>query len=132
MTAALIIGLVFGSIAALLHLYIFVLESFRWMRPSTWKTFGLKTQDEAETTRALALNQGFYNLFLAIGAGLGIGLLIAGNGLGYAFAFLALGSMVAASLVLLISNPKLARSAAIQGTTPLIAVVALAIACAVQ
>jgi putative membrane protein len=36
-------------------------------------------------------------------------------------------SMLAAALVLVISNPKLARAALIQGVLPLIAVVALAI-----
>lgn len=130
MTAALIVGLVFGSIAALLHVYIFVMESIRWTLPATWKVFGLKSQQEAEITKPLALNQGFYNLFLAIGAAAGVIFLAVGrDGAGYALAFLALGSMLAASLVLLVSNPKLARSAVIQGATPLVAVVALVIAC---
>ena len=61
MTAA----LVFASLAAVLHVYIFVLESFQWTSPRTRATFGT-TQEEAETTKLLAFNQGFYNLFLAI------------------------------------------------------------------
>ena len=55
----------FSLLAALLHVYIWVLESFRWTEPSTRKTFGVSEAD-AEVTKPLAYNQGFYNLFLAI------------------------------------------------------------------
>jgi hypothetical protein len=63
---------VFVALAGVLHVYIFVLESAWWTRPKTWKRFGLTSQAEAETTRPLAYNQGFYNLFLAVGASLGL------------------------------------------------------------
>src|SRR5688572_547707 len=56
---------VFAVLAALLHVYIFVLESFRWTEPSTRKTFGVSEQDAA-VLAPMAYNQGFYNLFLAI------------------------------------------------------------------
>ncbi|QJU54826.1 DUF1304 domain-containing protein [Herbiconiux sp. KACC 21604] len=68
------------GIAGLIHVYIFVLESIRWRAPSTWRVFGLRSQEEADTTAGLAYNQGFYNLFLAIGALLGVVLLLAGGG----------------------------------------------------
>ena len=55
----------FSLLAALLHVYIWVLESFRWTEPSTRKTFGVSEAD-AEMRKPLAYNQGFYNLFLAI------------------------------------------------------------------
>ncbi len=55
----------FSLLAALLHVYIWVLESFRWTEPATRKTFGTSEAD-AEITRPMAYNQGFYNLFLAI------------------------------------------------------------------
>ena len=128
----LVIGVVFGALAGLFHIVIFTMESVLWTRPAVFKRFGLKSVDEAATTRSLALNQGFYNLFLAIGTAVGL-ILLATPSLrqaGYALAFISLGSMVAASLVLLISNPKLARAAATQGALPLLAVVALAIAAA--
>ena len=63
---------VFAGLAALLHVYIFVLESVRWEHPSTRRTFGT-TPETAAITKPLAYNQGFYNLFLAIGAFIGIG-----------------------------------------------------------
>jgi putative membrane protein len=131
MNLLLILGLVFGALAAILHVVIFVMESVLWTRPAIWKRFGLSSEEEAQTIRPMALNQGFYNLFLAVGAAVGVVLLAStgGNGAGYALAFLSLGSMLAASLVLLISNPRLARAAATQGVAPLIAIVLLAIAC---
>jgi putative membrane protein len=58
-------AMIFAGLAALLHVYIFVMESLTWTSARTRATFGT-TQEEAETTKLLAFNQGFYNLFLAI------------------------------------------------------------------
>jgi putative membrane protein len=125
----LIVAIVAASLAALLHIYIFLMESVLWMRPSTWKRFGLKSQDEATTIRPMALNQGFYNLFLAIGVIVGLFLLPhpALHAPGVLLIFFSCASMLAAALVLIISNPKLARAAVLQGIFPLIAVAALAV-----
>jgi len=126
-TALLVAGSVFVSIAALIHVYIFVLESLRWSRPATWKTFGLKSQ--ADVVKPMAFNQGFYNLFLALGVLAGIVLIATSHtAAGLAVALFAAGSMVAAALVLIISSPKLARAAAIQGIAPLVGVVLLGLA----
>lgn len=48
------------------HLYFFVLESLLWKKPLGRKTFRMDAA-QAEATATLAVNQGFYNLFLAIG-----------------------------------------------------------------
>lgn len=125
----LVIAVVFAALAALLHVFIFLMESVLWMRPATWKRFGLKSQEEAATIRPMALNQGFYNLFLAVGIFVAF-LLLPHPTLHVAGEMLLLfccASMVAAALVLLISNRKLSRAALTQGVLPLIAVVALAI-----
>ena len=74
-----IIATVFGALAALLHVYIFVMESVQWTQPRVWKRFGVPDQAAADTTKPMAYNQGFYNLFLAIGAILGIVLYWAGG-----------------------------------------------------
>ena len=121
-----ILATVFAALAALLHVYIFVMESVQWTQPKVWKRFGVADQAAAETTKPMAYNQGFYNLFLAIGAVIGIILFVAGSadaGLraaGLALVLFSLGSMVAAALVLLTTGMKYLRPALIQGTLPLI------------
>ncbi|MGO9929169.1 MAG: DUF1304 domain-containing protein [Mycobacterium sp.] len=118
-------GLVFAALAALLHVYIFTMESLTWTSPRTRVTFGT-TADEAETTKLLAFNQGFYNLFLAIVTGIGIGGVAMGHHtVGVALIFAGVGSMAAAAVVLLLSAPDKARAALTQGTFPAIAVVLL-------
>ena len=51
-------------VVAALHTGFFVLESVLWTSTKVMRIFG-NTEEEAQTTRALALNQGFYNLGVA-------------------------------------------------------------------
>jgi putative membrane protein len=125
-------ALIFAGLAALLHVYIWVMESFLWTSPRTRAAFGI-TEEEAQTTKLLAFNQGFYNLFLAIITVVGI--VIGGFGrhdAACALIFAGTGSMLAAAVVLLASSPDKARAAVTQGAFPLIAVVLLAVALATQ
>ena len=128
MTVFVILGSLFVFVAAVIHVLIFFMESVLWTKPSTWKRFGLTSQAEADTVRPMAFNQGFYNLFLAIGVG--IGLIMIGSNVagGVPIALFAAGSMVAAALVLLLSNRKLARAAIIQGAAPLLGIIFLVLA----
>ncbi len=124
----LVAALIFAGLAALLHVYIFTMESLTWTTPRTRKVFGT-TAEEAETTKLLALNQGFYNLFLAIVTAVGIIAVALGHtGIGAALVFAGVGSMLAAAAVLLASSPDKARAAVTQGLFPLVAVALLAIA----
>jgi len=122
-------SLLFAFLAAALHVFIFTMESLTWTRPATWKRFGVASQPDAETTKSLAYNQGFYNLFLAIGALTGVGLVaFAGAGsaqavAGWTLIFSCCGSMLLAAAVLALTGRKYLRAAATQGTTPLLAVV---------
>jgi putative membrane protein len=122
-------SLVFAFLAAALHVYIFTMESFTWTKPATWKTFGITSQADAETTKPLAYNQGFYNLFLAIGAFVGTACIaLAPQGsvqsvVGWTLIFTCCGSMLLAAIVLALSGRKYLRPAVLQGTTPLLAVV---------
>ncbi|MFT4305415.1 MAG: DUF1304 domain-containing protein [Microbacterium sp.] len=127
----LIAGLVFAGIAALVHVYIFVLESWRWRHPRTRAIFGIRTEEEARVTAPLAFNQGFYNLFLAVVAALGILFVVVGSPtVGGTLVFAGAGSMVAAGLVLVVASPSRARAALVQAVAPLIAIVLLAVALA--
>ena len=120
-------GLVFAILAALLHVYIFMLESLTWTSPRTRATFGT-TEEEAQTTKLLAFNQGFYNLFLAIVTVVGVVAVFTGaTAVGAALVFAGVGSMLAAAVVLIASSPDKARAAVTQGTLPLIAIVLLVV-----
>ena len=117
-------GLIVAALAALVHVYIFTMESLTWTSPRTRATFGT-TPEEAETTKLLALNQGFYNLFLAIVTGVGVGAVAMGcRAVGAALIFAGVGSM-AAAVVLLISARDKARAAVVQGLFPTIAIILL-------
>jgi len=121
-----ILALVFAGLAALLHVYIFVLESVRWTQPKTWKVFGIADQQAADVTKSMAYNQGFYNLFLAVGAAIGIVFWVVngiGDVAGRTLLIFSLGSMLAAALVLVTSGKKYLRPASIQGTLPLIGLI---------
>src|SRR6202008_3608519 len=108
-------GLVFAGLAALLHSYIFTMESLTWTSKRTRAVFGT-TAEEAETTKLLAFNQGFYNLFLAIVAVIGVVAIGLGHrAVGAALVLAGVGTMAAAALVLLASSPDKARSAVVQG-----------------
>lgn len=121
-----IIATIFAALAALLHVYIFVMESVQWSQPRIWKRFGVADQAAADTTKPMAYNQGFYNLFLAIGTVIGLVLYFAGGAdsplraAGLALVLFSLGSMLAAALVLLTTGGKYLRPALIQGTLPLV------------
>src|SRR5215471_1930646 len=71
-----IIGNVLVGLVALTHAYILVLEMFLWTSPIGRRAFGT-TPEFAQQTRAIGMNQGLYNGFLA--AGLIWGLVAGGN-----------------------------------------------------
>jgi len=123
------LGLVFALLAAVLHIYIWVMESLRWTSPRTRAVFGT-TEEEAQTTKLLAFNQGFYNLFLALITLVGILMVRTGQfTAGPALLFASLGSMLGASVVLLVSSRGgKARAAFMQGIFPLIAIVLFVVA----
>ena len=119
------VALVLAVLAALLHVYIFVMESVTWTSPKTRATFGL-TAAEAEQTKVLAFNQGFYNLFLAVVTALGVILMIAGQRpAGAALLLAGAGSMAAAALVLVLSARDKWSAALKQGVLPLLCVIAV-------
>ncbi|PXA72339.1 DUF1304 domain-containing protein [Cryobacterium arcticum] len=116
-----IVASVFVALAALLHVYIFLMESAWWTRPKIWQRFGLANQADAETTKPLAYNQGFYNLFLAVGAILGLFLYFGGpEQAGAALILFSTASMFLAAIVLTTTGPGRVKSALTQGTLPLI------------
>ncbi len=111
-------------VAGLIHVMIFAMESLAFGRPPVQRTFGVAPGDLA-AVRPWAFNQGFYNLFLAIGALGGLALLHTGSTVeGRTLVLFACGSMLAAAVVLIATNRRMLRAAAIQGLAPLVALVA--------
>ncbi|MDQ1733742.1 MAG: putative rane protein [Pseudonocardiales bacterium] len=120
------VALIAASVAGLLHAGFFYLESIAFSRPETYRRFRVRSADEAAVIRPWAFNQGFYNLFLGIGALVGVVIFAGGrHGEGRALIALATASMLGAAVVLLATDRRMARPAAIQGTFPLIALVLL-------
>ena len=107
-------------LAGLIHLLIFCMESLWWTTPQVRARFR-QTPEQAATTRLLAFNQGFYNLFLGLGTLGGLALVP----LGHPHAGFILVSwnclfMVGAAIVLALSAPGMWRGALVQGTAPLL------------
>lgn len=120
----LILTVVLALLAAVLHVVIFAMEAVLFRRPDVHTRFGTRPQD-VDAVAPWAYNQGFYNLFLAIGAAVGGGLaLVDGTrDTGLALVLLTCGSMLAAALVLALSDRRMLRAAVTQGTLPALAVV---------
>lgn len=124
------VSLVFAALAALLHVYIWAMESLWWTTDRVRATFGT-TPEDAQTTKTLAFNQGFYNFFLAVITVMGIvAHLRNADAVGTALVGAGVGSMLAAALVLASTGRSRWRAAATQGTLPLLALVTLAVASA--
>ena len=112
-------------VAAALHVLFFIMESVTFRQPTVAARFGLTTPDQIAAVRPMAFNQGFYNLFLAVGIAGGLALVAAGSvDAGRAIVLFACACMVGAGLVLLSTNRRFVRSAAIQAVPPFVAIVA--------
>ncbi|MFV0254186.1 MAG: DUF1304 domain-containing protein [Beutenbergiaceae bacterium] len=118
-------ALVLVGMSSLLHVAIFGMESVLWRRPAIWRRFGLRSQADAEISRPLAYNQGFYNLFLAIIGFTGIGLEASGNPGGFVLMVVATASMAAAALVLTTTGRGYLPAALVQGTVPAVGLLLL-------
>ena len=121
-----IVAVVAALGAAGLHVLFFILESVTFTQPSVAARFGLTTPEQIAAVRPMAFNQGFYNLFLAIGIVGGLALVVTGSvDAGRAIVLFACACMVGAGAVVFVSSRRFARSAAIQAVPPLVAIVAM-------
>jgi putative membrane protein len=122
-----VMAVVFGVVAGVVHLGFWLMESIRWRQPAIWKRFGVSSQEEADALAFAMQNQGYYNLFLAIGAIAGAVLVstdIAGRTtlLGYCCLF-----MLGAAVVLFVARRTMVQAALVQGVPPAFALLALAL-----
>ncbi|MFC6158202.1 DUF1304 domain-containing protein [Kribbella jiaozuonensis] len=119
-----VIAQVFVVIAGIFHLFVFAMESLLFRKPSTYRRFLVKDDTEMAAARPWAFNQGFYNLFLAVGA---LGGLIWSGDKGHAIALFACACMAGAGVVLLASDRRMLRAAATQAVPPIVALVLAAL-----
>lgn len=115
---------IFALLAAALHVLIFCMESLWFMRPGIHKRFGAATTADAEARRLFAFNQGFYNLFLAIGIFVGLAFLNFGDNVivGRTLVLFSCACMIGAGVVLFFSaGRRMLRAAVLQGIFPLLA-----------
>jgi putative membrane protein len=116
---------VFAVAVAALHVLIFLMESVLWMRPDVHRRFGVRSVADAEGVRRFAFNQGFYNLFLAIGIALGLVLWHSGQPVaGRTLVVFGCACVLAAALVLVGSDRRMWRAALIQGAPAALALAA--------
>jgi putative membrane protein len=115
-------------LAALIHISFLLLESVLFERPDVWRRFGLASAEQASVVRPMAFNQGFYNLFLALGILAGLVLVETGNPVaGKAIVMFACAAVVGAGAVLLATSRRFLVSAVIQAGPPLVALIAAAL-----
>lgn len=118
----LIAAAVFTLVAAAVHFYFFALESLRWTAAETMEAYGITSPQDAEATQPLAYTQGFYNLFLGVGAVLGVLLIGVSNPVaGLTLMSFSTACMALASVVLLAGKWHLGRIALIRGVPALLA-----------
>ena len=109
-----------GMVAGGIHVLIFCMESLWWTTPGVRARFR-QAPEQAQATRLFAFNQGFYNLFLALGLFAGFALALSGHPFaGLALATWSCLSMLGAAIVLAVSAPQMWRGALIQGAAPLL------------
>jgi len=107
-------------LAGVVHVLIFCMESLWWTTPKVRERFRQRPE-QAEATKLFAFNQGFYNLFLALGVFVGFALLLARRPVaGLTLMTWSCLSMFGAAVVLAASAPQMKRGALIQGTAPLV------------
>jgi putative membrane protein len=110
-------------VAGLLHVLIFAMESLLFRRPQVYQRFATAASD-VDAVRPWAFNQGFYNLFLGLGALTGV---VWSGTVGRTLVAFACLCMLGAAIVLIGTDRRMARAALIQGLPPLVALVALAV-----
>ena len=112
-------------LAAAIHVWFFVVESLLFGRPGVAARFGLRTDEQIAAVRPMAFNQGFYNLFLAIGIAAGVAQIASGADVaGRAVVLFCCLCMLWAGIILLVTSRRFLQAALVQLVPPLVAIVA--------
>ena len=120
-------AVVFAIITSICHILFFAAESILWMEPSVHQSilssseqFQVEIFTQAKIMETVFFNQGFYNLFLAIGLFFGLGLYYKGyREMGVTLISYICLFCLGAALVLVFSTGAIA-GAIVQGFPPLV------------
>ncbi len=128
MTPVFVIGLVVATMAAILHIAFFVLESVLFRMPVGRRLFGVRSENDSAPLRLFAVNQGVYNLGLAVVVLVGLVLVIVhpSTAMGVAVIVAGCSVMLVAGVALAVTAPRrMVPIALAQGGLPLVAIIAL-------
>lgn len=128
MSALTVTGLVVASMASLLHMVFFVLESVLFRTPGVRRLFGVRPDADSAPLRLFAVNQGLYNLALAVAVLVGVVVAIAApvSNLGVIVVLTGCAVMVVAGIALAVTAPRRTLPIALaQGGLPALAIIAL-------
>ncbi len=125
-------GLGFAGIAAMLHAVFFVLESVLFRRPAGRRLFRVRADQDSAVLRLFAVNQGLYNLALAVVVVIGIAVQLTADSAsplaigGLAVTITGCSIMVVAGAALaLTAPPRMLGAALAQALPPVLAIVLL-------
>ncbi|HVK21151.1 MAG TPA: DUF1304 domain-containing protein [Actinokineospora sp.] len=100
-----IVAQIFAGIAGLIHVVVWVWESFLFRRPGIHKGIFSVPSEDVPAVLLWSFNVGFYNLFLGSGTIIGLVMLNTGDeAVGRALVIYTCGFMALAGIVLLISD----------------------------
>src|SRR5436190_5323630 len=115
-----VVAQIAAGLAVLFHLLAFGMESLWFSRPQVHRRFGLSAE-EARVVRPMAFNQGFYNLFLALGVAGGLAAVNTGHvTVGRTLVLYACGCMALAGVVLIVTDRRFVAAASGQILPPLV------------
>ena len=116
-----------AAISGLIHVLFFVMESIIWLEPAIYETFQVESLADAEVLEVYVKNQGYYNLFLAIGIFVALALAAKQPEISTALITYISAFMVGAAIVLLFTIPAMITGVFIQGLPPLITLITMRI-----
>ncbi|WP_306359696.1 DUF1304 domain-containing protein [Nocardia sp. CC227C] len=115
---------ILAALAGLVHVGIFYMEVVRFTDPKVHRGIFGVAEGEVAAAQPWAFNQGFYNLFLAIGAFVGVAMVRADASAGWALILMSCGSMLAAAVVLVARYRDKAAAAGKQALFPALTLLA--------
>lgn len=115
----------FAGLAGIIHVLFFVMESILWMNPKVHSRFLVEDFADAEAINVFIMNQGFYNLFLAMGIFAGLYIFRSNAIVGKTLVAYISSVMLGAAIVLIITVPAMVTGFIVQGLPPLIVLVYL-------